>query len=51
MKKVKEPNQSSSQTDLTFEQAMKIVATTPKSVVDERMKHAKKKGATAKGKK
>ncbi len=27
---------------LTFEQAMKIIATTPKEVVDERIKQAKK---------
>ena len=49
-KKTTEPNQSSSQADLTFEQVMKIIAKVPKSVVDERMKNAKK-GTTAKGKK
>jgi hypothetical protein len=50
-KKTTEPNQSSSQVDLTFEEAMKIIATTPKSVVDAKMDKEKKKGATAKGKK
>ena len=44
-KKDTAPNGSSSQTDLTFEQAMKIIATTPKSVVDDRIKSASKKKA------
>lgn len=43
MKKSKEPNQSTSQVDLTFEEAMKIIARTPKSVVDERIESTKKK--------
>lgn len=51
MAKTKEPNQSSSQVDLTFEQAMKIVATTPKSVVDAKIKQAKNKKSASSSKK
>lgn len=42
-KKQPEPNNSSSQTDYTFEEAMKIIATTDKKVVDERIANAQKK--------
>jgi hypothetical protein len=37
-----EPNQPQVKTDLSFEEVMKLAATTPKAVVDERMKQAKK---------
>lgn len=37
-----EPNEAADKPELTFEQAMRVIATTPKTVVDARMKQAKK---------
>jgi hypothetical protein len=42
------PNQPQFKTDMTFEQAMHLAATTPKHVVDKRMKEAKKRSKKAK---
>jgi|GEM_PF-5065762 len=42
MKKQSPPNESSSQPEYTFEEAMKKIAQTPKSVVDNQINKAKK---------
>lgn len=42
-KKTPIPRQAPLTTELSFEDVMKLAATTPKAVVDERIKQAKKK--------
>jgi hypothetical protein len=42
------PNQPQVKTDLSFEQVMHLAATTPKSVLEERIKREKKTGKTGK---